>query len=181
MNDRPLKLGYCLRWSRARRLVNTELDDEDARRLHDKGKLYTVVAHEGGRPSAFIEVRLEVWFVGVSFLDEKLRELISFAFSAVDLNGRPAPPGRCFLQSVIVSEFDDDTDKAAFGTSYDYDFDGNCRVIRESLRTRELAESHHRVDVSGHWEALPAFGGYEPFLRRERWHRTDGPESSDGP
>jgi hypothetical protein len=176
MNDQPLKLSYCLRWSRARRLVNTELDDDAARRLHDKGSLYTVVAAEADRPLAFMEVRLEVWFVGVSFLDAKLRELISFAFSAVDLDGRRAPPGRCFLQSVIVSEFDDDTDKAAFGTSYDYGIDGTCQVIRENLRTRERAKSQHRVDVSAHWEALPAFGCYKPFLRRERWQQIDGPE-----
>ncbi len=180
MDAGSTKLSYCLRWSRARRVINTGLDDAAARHLHDQGKLYTVVAHEGGRPSAFIEVRLEVSYVGVEFLEPELRVALAFQFSALGIDGRKAPPGHCFLQSVIRREFDDPTDKAAFGTSYDYDFDGNCQVIRENLRTRELAESNQRVDVSGHWEALPAFGCYEPFLRRERWTRLDGTRSSAG-
>jgi hypothetical protein len=77
------------------------------------------------------------------------------------------------LKSVVERQFDDDTDKAAFGTSFDYDFDGNWQVIRENLRTREKLESQRRVDGSAHWETLPAFGEYEPFLRRERWSRIE--------
>ena len=169
MND----ISYSDGWFRAHRRSVGELDLNAARRLHDKGKLYTVVVHEGDRPSAFIEVRLEVSYLGVEFLETELRVALAYQFSALGIDGRKAPPGMCFLQSVIRREFDDPSDKAAFGTSYDYDFDGNCRVIRENLRTREKLESHHRVDVSAHWEALPAFGCYEPFLRRERWTPID--------
>jgi hypothetical protein len=175
------ELSYSEGWFRPHRRSVGELDLNAARRLHDKGKLYTVIVGEADRPFAFIEVRLEVSYLGVEFLDLDLRVALAFQFSALGLDGRRAPPGRCFLKSVIHREFDDDTDKAAFGTSYDYGFDGTCQVIRENLRTRELAESQHRVDVSAHWEALPAFGCYEPFLRRERWQRFEGPESSDGP
>ena len=173
-------ISYSIGWFRAHRRSVGKLETHEARQLHDQGKLYTVVAHEGGRPSAFIEVRLEVSYVGVEFLEPELRVALAFQFSALGIDGRNAPPGRCFLQSVIRREFDDPTDKAAFGTSYDYGFDGNCQVIRENLRTRERTESQHHVDVSAHWEALPAFGCYEPFLRRERWTWLDGTRSSAG-
>ncbi len=168
-----MNVMYSLRWSRTRRMANSPLSNIAACKLHDQGKLYTVVASEADHPLAFMEIRLEVGFVGVGFLDPQLRELTSFAFSDRGLDGRRTPPGRCFLQSVILSQFDDDTDQAAFGTSYDYDFDGNCRVIHENLRTRQIARSQQNVDVSAHWEALPAFGCYEPFLRRERWTPID--------
>lgn len=164
---------YSKGWFRAQRRSVGDMDSAAARKLHDKGKLYTVVADQDAHLHAFMEVRLEVAFVAVGFLDLQRREVTSFVFSALGLDGRRTPPGICFLKSVIHSEFDDETDNAAFGTSYDYDFDGNCHVIRENLRTRETFDTHHRIDVSTHWEALPAFGQYEPFLRLDRWTPID--------
>jgi hypothetical protein len=173
-------ISYSIGWFRAHRRSVGKLETHEAHQLHDQGKLYTVVASEADRTLALMEIRLEVACVGVMFLDEKRRVVLSWTFSALGLDGRQAPRGTCFLTSVVGRQFDDDTDKAAFGTSYDYGFDGTCQVIRENLRTRERAESQHHVDVSAHWEALPAFGCYEPFLRRERWTPIDVARSSDG-
>ena len=164
---------YSKGWFRSHRRSVGDLDESTARKLHEKGKLYTVIAGDVDRPLAFIEVRLEVDYVGVSFLDHLKRELTSFQFSARGLDGETAPAGMCFLQSIIHSEFDDDGDKAAYGTSYDYYFDGRCEVIRENLRTREILEGRHIFDVSAHWEALPAFGQYDAFLQYDRWKHGD--------
>ena len=164
---------YAARWSRTRRSVNTPLDEAAASKLHEKGKLYTVISGDADRPFAFIEVRLEVAYLGVSFLDDLRRVLTTFQFSPRGLDGQAAPAGMCFLKSIVRREFDDETDKAAFGTSYDYFFDGRCEIIHEDLRTGERLEGRHVFDVSAHWEALPAFGQYDAFLQYDRWKHGD--------
>jgi hypothetical protein len=90
-------ISYSIGWFRAHRRSVGSLDMGAARKLHDQGKLYTVVACEAEHPVAFMEIRLEVACVGVMFLDEKQRVLTSWTFAALGLDGRLAPRGKCFL------------------------------------------------------------------------------------
>jgi len=169
---------YCERWSRIRRCEITPISIEQAQALHNAGKLYTVVAGNPERPFAFIEVRLETEGLGVSFLDPLLRVSTSFSFGQTSPNfdggtkKRPvkrAPPGMMFLQSVVQTEYEGDTDKVSIGTSYDYEFSGRCQMRRSWFATNEVSDLQEHFDVSAHWEPIPEFGAYEGCLVFNRW------------
>jgi hypothetical protein len=57
-------------------------------------------------------------FVGVCFLDEKLRNYLEYKFKEVE-------PGRLFLSMAIHRTFDGDSDKVARGDSWIFKPDGN--------------------------------------------------------
>jgi hypothetical protein len=154
------------------------LSESDALAAHKAGRLYTAVAGTSERPFAFLDVRLETESVGVSFLDPLLRVSTSFSFGQTSLNfdggtkKRPvkrAPPGMMFLQSVVQTEYEGDTDKVSIGTSYNYEFSGRCRMRRRWFATNEVSDLQEHFDVSAHWEPIPEFGAYEGCLVFNRW------------
>lgn len=152
---------FCKSWFTARKLTTEVWTQAQAKDAHDNGRKYTVLVDSIERPFCAIDV-MTAKFIGVDFLDERLRPALSYVFQMVS-------PGRMFLTRAVHREFDGDGDKVASGTSYGFTEDGKVRIDRETfLPAHNLEVAHSQTDVSANYEAVPEFGKYEEFMRMER-------------
>ena len=71
-------VSYAERWSGKKGGVVRPLEEEEARRRHDRGELYVAVLGNSQRPRAYLEVRFEAGFAGVHFLDGELRNHLTY-------------------------------------------------------------------------------------------------------
>lgn len=70
-----MQLTYCKLWNEAHKELIHVWSEAKAKDTHNKGKLYCVLLGNPQKPLCFIDVRLEVNFARVSYLDkEKSRE-----------------------------------------------------------------------------------------------------------
>lgn len=113
---------FCKSWFRAKKRPIEEWSEERARVAHERGELYTVLVGSTAEPWCFLEVTGQ--FVGVSFLDQRLREALSYDFQEVE-------PGLLFLTMATYRDFDDASDQVARGTSNIFTRDGSVSVRRE--------------------------------------------------
>jgi hypothetical protein len=152
---------YAERWSKRRPGHFKELDPQEARRRHDVGELYTVILGDPESADAYLEVRLEVGFVGVHFLDEDGRGYVTYLFAKQDGDDR------LFLNQASRREFDEDGNVRR-GQVYYFERDGTIHFEEKDYEKREAKLGEKRDDVSGNWEPVPAFGRYESIARLER-------------
>jgi hypothetical protein len=152
--------SFCKSWFRAKKCPTEMWDAERARQAHNAGSLYTVLIGDPERPTHFIEVTSR--FYGVGFLDDHLREYLSYAFQATET-------GDLFLSMATFREFDGDGDQVVSGTSYVFSTTGDVDIQRQTFRPRPLKESAAtRTDVSALYEPVPRFGCYDALLQQER-------------
>lgn len=151
---------FCKSWFAAKKLATEVWTEAQAKEAHDNGRNYTVLVGSIERPFCVILVMAKG--IAVDFLDEQLREALSYVFQVV-------APGRLFLTRATHREFDGDEDKVAKGTTYKFTEDGKLRIDRETfLPEHSLEVANGQADVSSNYEALPEFGRYEAFMRMER-------------
>jgi hypothetical protein len=150
---------YAEGWFRAEKRVTELWSAERAEQAHEARKLYTVIVGDVNRPSAFLEVNGR--FVGIGFLDEHLREYLSYGFLETE-------PGKVFLKQATHREFVGESDKVSKGTTYVFKPDGHVAIRREQLDPYKLEEAQSSADVSANYDAYPEFGSYEHLLRKER-------------
>lgn len=151
---------YCDGWFAAKKFATEVWTEAQAKDAHDNGRNYTVLVDSIERPFCVILVMAKA--VAVDFLDEDLREALSYVFQVV-------APGRLFLTRAVHREFDGDEDKVAKGTSYKFTEDGKVRIDRETfLPAHRLEVANSQTDVSANYAAVPEFGKYEEFMRMER-------------
>jgi hypothetical protein len=55
-------VSYADRWSKLKGEMVRPLAEEDARKRHDRGELYTAVVGDPRRPQAYLDVRLDAGF-----------------------------------------------------------------------------------------------------------------------
>jgi hypothetical protein len=110
-------------------------------------------------PNNFLKQRAEFFggFAGVSFLDDSLREYLTYGLREVE-------PGRLFLRSLTSREFIDGTDTVKSGATFVFQEDGTVRISKQSFQPHvsEVAES--RVDVKDHYLPWPEFGDYARLI-----------------
>ena len=152
-------LVYCKSWFRAKKSPIQIWDEGKAREAHEARKLYTVLLGDPERPQCFIEINND--FVGVSFLDDKLRETLTYQFQEIE-------DGKLFLTMATYRDFEGDTDKVSEGTSYIFNQDGNIQIRKESFNPHDLKVSDTNGDVDGNYEDYPGFGSYESIALAER-------------
>lgn len=145
-------LFYAKSWFRAKKRATELWSAGQARAAHRAGATYTVLVDSPDRPSAFIDVTPT--FVGVSFLDDRLREGLTYQFQLVE-------PGSLFLSMATHREFDGESDRVRSGTSYMFGRDGTVRIRREHLAPHRLETATSTTDVSGNHTAAPEFGNYD--------------------
>jgi hypothetical protein len=157
-----MRTTYCDGWFRARHRPGKIWDEARARKAHDRRKLYTVLVGDPARPDCFLE--LNKGWVGVTFLDSRLREIVDQSFHAVD------DSGRLFLGMVTFRRFEGEADLVAAGVSYTFEPDGAVLRSYQEFPTTQHARTEPRgfADVSGFWEPYPEFGHYEAFVKRDR-------------
>ncbi len=153
------KYFYCKSWFWAKKRPTEMWTEEQARKAHDDRKTYTVLVKDVERPYAVVEVAND--FVGVTFLDEKLRQSLSYQFEEVE-------PGKLFLSMATHREFDGDNDQVKAGNSYIFNQDGSLIIRKQSFNPQSLEEANSSTDVSGNYENYPDFGEYDHLLKVER-------------
>ena len=154
------RLTYCKGWFRAKKVALEPYTAEQARRRHESGDLYCVLVGFPEAPTAFLEIVRGS--VGVSWLDERLRETLSYNFQALE-------SARLFLTMAVAREFVGQSEQVAQGTVYTFSPAGAVAIRREMFSPShrvELADSSQ--DVSGNWEPLPEFGEYSSLLQVDR-------------
>jgi hypothetical protein len=157
------KYHFAGGWSRTRKEVTEWWDTDKARQAHEARKLYTVIVGDVARPSAFLEVN--GGFVGVGFLDERLREYLSYGFAESE-------PGKLFLKQATHREFVGDSDKVAEGSTFIFKPDGSVVMRRQLFDPPKLETAQTSTDLEGHYDQYPQFGSYEHLLKKERMAGT---------
>lgn len=154
------KVYFCKSWFRAKKCPIENWSSEQAKTAHDQGLPYTVLVDSVEQPYCFLEVTENA--VGVGFLDEKLRESLTYGFQKMESGG-------LFLTMATYREFINDTDRVANGTSYTFDRNGAVSIQRDIFSPEHKVETSSSVaDVTGNYCAMPVFGEYDELIRVER-------------
>jgi len=152
---------YAERWLDGRPDDVEEIDDEEARRRHASGQLYTAILGDPSAPRAYVDVRLERGFVGVHFLDDDGRDYVTYLF------GKQKGDDRMFLEQATWREYGTGDDVRR-GENYIFKRDGTIHIDVVNYENRERQGGDKEEDVSGNWEPVPEFGEYESVARLER-------------
>jgi len=150
---------YCKSWFWAKKRPTEMWTEDQARKAHNDRKTYTVLVREVEHPYAVVEVAND--FVALTFLDDLLRQSMSYHFTEVE-------PGKLFLSMVTHREFDGDTDEVRIGHSYIFNQDGGLIIRKRTFSPNGLEEANSSTDVSRNYEKYPDFGDYEHLLKVER-------------
>lgn len=150
---------YCKSWFRAKKIPTEIWSSEVAKSAHLEGKPYTVLVNSEVRPTAFIEITRDA--VSVGFLDDQLREKLSYAFKAVE-------DGRIFLSMATYRDFQDDSNTVKSGTSYIFQENGSVSIKKQTFSPGASEVADSITDVSGNYASYPAFGEYDDLLTIER-------------
>jgi hypothetical protein len=154
------KLRYCKGWFRAKKIALLEFSEADARERHSAEEPYCVLVGDPDRPLCFLDLAKRS--VGVGFLDEHLRERLSYSFQETQ-------PGRLFLSMATWREFEGQSDKVINGTTYIFKPTGAVHIRRESFIPAHAMEITDKVtSVEANWDEYPEFGSYGSLIRSER-------------
>lgn len=135
------------------------VNESDARISHEKRRLYTVVQGDLKSPECFIEINND--YIGVGFLDDLLREYLSYSF-------QEKLPAKLFLTMITHRVFDGQTDRVVSGTTYYIKEDGTVTIENEDFVAGSKSEKIVQADVSGNWEDYPKFGQYSSISQVNR-------------
>jgi hypothetical protein len=153
------RISFGKSWFRAMKRLTELWDIQKAKTAHEQRRPYVAVMENSGGNHSFIEVNND--YFGIGFLDSHLREYLSYQFQELE-------PGRLFLTMATHREFDGETDRVSYGTTYYFKPDGSVTVETEDFATANLATKEMKVDVNGNWETYPNFGDYGSLTRVDR-------------
>ncbi len=154
-----MEVFFCKSWFRAKKCPTEMWSEDQAKAAHEKGLPYTILVGAVERPYCFLEVTEKA--VGVGFLDEHLRESLSYDFREVE-------SGKLFLTMATYREFIGDTDRVIIGTSYIFGQDGVVATRREFFNPHKLETATSSADVAANYSPKPKFGHYGDLIRVER-------------
>ena len=154
-------VSYCYQWNDLTRQPRDPYDEPTARERHARGELYTVLLGDPASPHTVVEMRLEAGWVGVHFLDSKLRRWSSYSFGLDDSKHE------LFLKQYRRADFDGagvqtGTEIITFTPS------GLLTVRKVDQKTKMVDQHRVQADVSKNWEPVPAFGQYDSIARFDR-------------
>jgi hypothetical protein len=155
-----MRLTYCNGWSYLRKRPGEILSEEQAKRAHEDGTLYSVLVGDPERPDCLIHVRFEVGYVGVNFFDSELRVYLSYDFDK-------QPDDRMFLSAATTREFGGNSGNPSLLAIYRF-FPDSRVLMRREYSDGHAEDAKSFTDVSGNWEAMPSFGKYDSLIRVER-------------
>ena len=155
--------AYGVHWNGHLGRLGKVIAEEEARKRHERGELYSVVLGDPEQPFAIVEVRLEVPFVGLRFLDEQRRTNLDYSFGHYD----GGPENVLFLRQAIERRFAPDGE-VVWSALHLFDPAGFVEVEEKDYGTGDATRYKVEHDVSGNWERIPAFGDYDSIARLER-------------
>ncbi|WP_211468376.1 hypothetical protein [Collimonas silvisoli] len=152
---------YCKSWFRMKKVAIELWSEAIARSKHLSGDSYTALIASEVKPTCFIEFLIDKEMVGVSFLDDSLREYLSYQFQFV-------APEKLFLTMATHREFIEGGTQVAGGTTYIFSQTGDLVIRRERFNPHLLEEAKSSFDPSRNYESFPAFGEYSSLIRTDR-------------
>jgi hypothetical protein len=150
---------YCKSWFRAKKKPTELWSDEKAEAAHRAKRTYTALVGRAEQPLCFVDVADKVIVVG--FLDNLLRESLTYAFKEVDAQ-------KLFLAMAIHREFETGTDRVTSGVTYTFEQNGAVNIRREVFRPHRMEIATSSFDPARNYEAWPDFGTYDQLIRVER-------------
>ena len=150
---------YCKSWFRAKERPTEVWTEERAKFAHMNKQNYTALVDSIDRPYCFLEVADKV--VGVGFLDEHLREPLTYAFQELE-------SGKLFLTMATHREFEGETDKVVGGISYIFKGDGTVQMRKEFFNPHRFETAAISADVRTNYSDMPDFGEYSDLIKIER-------------
>lgn len=138
------------------------LDVETARQRHERGELYAAILGDPEHPWAHLNVRLEVGYVDVTFLDEQLHEDLSYTFTR-----EPESAGDLFLEQATLTSYDD-SGEISHDEHYIFEWPNITHVRKRDYTANEQETYSVEADLAQNYEPAPAFGEYQSIARRER-------------
>lgn len=105
--------------------------------------------------------RLRIRFAGVSFLDDYLREYLTYGL-------RETEPGKLFLKQLTYREFEAGSDTVKFGATFVFQEDGAVQISKESFNPHVAEVANARVDVRRHYLPWPEFGEYDRLMEIQK-------------
>src|SRR5262249_27733818 len=133
---------YCKSWFRAKKRPTELWPESAARAAHDARTLYTVLIDSIEAPFCFIEIARN--FVGIGFLDERVRERRYVSF-------RETAPGVLFLDSRTSRDFVGDSDVVSMGTTCVFRPKGSLSTIAEHFHPHRVETTESTTDVSNNY------------------------------
>ena len=154
------QIFFCKSWFAAKRRPTELWTEAQAREAHERGLPYTVLVDSVERPFCVMDVTRK--FVGIDFLDENLREALTYHF-------QEASPGQLFLTMATHRQYEGVTDKVTNGTTYIFAPDGKVQMRRESfVPEHKLETATSQADMSPNYAPAPQFGEYDELILVER-------------
>ena len=152
---------YCQQWFRRYRKMINPLSFEEAKRLHHAGCGYTALLGPEQRPRAHVQMLLDKKVILVGFLDEHVREYLSYQFELMD-----GP--RIFLSLATFRSYPDSGDQVICGETYSFSTSGEAAILKTDFDLNESRELSKEYDPSSHFIEMPPFGSFES-LAKEDW------------
>lgn len=153
------KLYFCKSWFRDQKRPTELWTEEQARAAYEAKEPFTVLVDSIEKPYCFIEVAEKS--VAVGFLDRLQRENTIYVFQDVE-------PGKMFLSRATIRDFVGDTHKLKVAETFRFAREGSVEISRRTEEPQQFQTKTNAVDVSGNFEAKPAFGEYESVIRIDR-------------
>jgi hypothetical protein len=139
--------------------------EEVANKNHEDGLHYEVTIIEGDNVIAFLDIVHKNEFVGVTFLDEKEREYLTYHFNEIESKKK------LFLEELWYYNFpNEENDNSDYRLHFVFDREGNIsyRKYDEINKKTIDYETKEPLDVSGLYEDYPEFGQYDGLIKTER-------------
>jgi hypothetical protein len=161
-----MEATYCRRWNNVLKKPLDPITAEDARRLDAERDYYTVILSEDSTPRRYVEVNWGKEYLGVYFLDHRLRPHLRYTF-------RRAGDGRMFMTEVFRWEYPDDQARfmgdATLTDHMRYNQDGTgTREVRDDVAQEVRRQEFAELPLEYNWEPVPTFGDWEHVSRRDR-------------
>jgi hypothetical protein len=152
------------------------LTENQARKRHEKGKLYTAILGDRAKPRCFLEFSA-YRSVCVEFLDDALRSYCVFGFSEEQ-------PDQLFLESAVQRRFAHPTGQQGDARVYYFKTDGRLFLEHYQIGPTgpsvmvDSLETH--TDMTHNWEPFPKFGDYEGLATLDRGIPVLRPDEETG-
>lgn len=152
---------FCKSWFRIKKIAIDLCDEATASIYHETGASYTALMGSAVKPTCFLEFLTDKDMVGVGFLDQHLREYMTYQFQRME-------DGRLFLSMVTHRKFFDNGDKVKEGVTYFFDRGGELIIRRQIFNPHTVERAVSSFDPANNYERFPEFGEYSELVKVER-------------
>ncbi len=163
-----MHVQYCRRWHFKQHKPIDAFTPAQARKRNAAPDVYTVALFDEADqpiPTAVLEIDWPNNFAGVWFFDDLGRRTLNYAFRRQD--------DKLFLFDIIHYTYPSVSGRSlADATAQEeltFRHDGVVRsVITDEVAQQKIIEDRRNVDVTNHWEPVPAFGHWDSLARWDR-------------